>query len=393
VSVIRVDTERLDALMNLVGEIVIAESQAVKIANELEGEEGERLQTALHELQRLASDLQDQVMGVRMMPIGPTFKQFARFVRDTARELDKQVDFVISGEETEMDKTVIEQIADPLKHLIRNCLDHGLEPSEERREAGKLEKGRLELRASHQGDNVVVEVIDDGRGIDRRKLLAKATAAGLLEEGQTLDDDQVLQLIFHPGLSTSDAVSSLSGRGVGMDVVKRNVEALRGRVEVESVEGAGSLLRVRLPLTLAIIEGMVVSVSGNPYVLPVLSIVESVQVERDALKTVSGQGEMLCFRGEYLPLFRLYDWLGHVPLITDPMAGIVVVVEDSGGRRALVADELLGQQQVVIKSLEDNFTNLPGISGATILPEGNVALIIDTAGLYRHCEGMQRAVA
>ncbi len=384
VSAIRVDTERLDTLMNLVGEIVIAQSHAMKLSTEFDSEEGERLQTSLYEVDRLSRELQDQVMAVRMMPIGPTFKQFARFVRDTSRELGKHVDLVITGEDTELDKTVIEQIGDPLKHLIRNSLDHGLETAEQRVAAGKPAKGTLELRACHQGGSVVIEVIDDGRGIPRDKILAKAIAKGLVPEDQELSDDQIQRLIFHPGFSTAEQVSSLSGRGVGMDVVKRNVEALRGTVDVESVEGQGSVLRVRLPLTLAIIEGMVVSVSGQPYILPVLSIVESIRPRAQDIKQVSGQGEVLFFRDEYLPLYRLYDWLDHAPVVTDPTQGIVMVVEDNAGRRALMADDLLGQQQVVIKNLEDNFTKLEGISGATILAEGNVALILDIVGLYYH---------
>jgi two-component system chemotaxis sensor kinase CheA len=393
VSAIRVDTERLDTLMNLVGEIVIAQSQAMKISTGFDDEEGERLQASLYEVERLSRELQDQVMAVRMMPIGPTFKQFARFVRDTARELGKQVEFVITGEDTELDKTVIEQIGDPLKHLIRNALDHGLETAVERRAAGKPEKGTLALRAGHQGGSVVIEVIDDGRGIPRAKVLAKAIAKGLITDDQDLPDNQILRLIFHPGFSTAEQVSSLSGRGVGMDVVKRNVESLRGTVDVESEEGKGSVLRIRLPLTLAIIEGMVVSVSGQPYILPVLSIVESIRPRAQDIKHVSGQGEVLFFRDEYLPLYRLYEWLDHDPVVTDPARGIVLVVEDSAGRRALMADDLLGQQQVVIKNLEDNFTKLKGISGATILAEGNVALILDIVGLYYHRQMIKEKAA
>jgi two-component system chemotaxis sensor kinase CheA len=393
VSAIRVDTERLDTLMNLVGEIVIAQSQAMKISTGFDDEEGERLQASLYEVERLSRELQDQVMAVRMMPIGPTFKQFARFVRDTTRELGKQVNFVVTGEDTELDKTVIEQIGDPLKHLIRNALDHGLETAAERRAAGKPEKGTLALRAGHQGGSVVIEVIDDGRGISRAKVLAKAIAKGLITDDQDLPDNQILRLIFHPGFSTAEQVSSLSGRGVGMDVVKRNVESLRGTVDVESEEGKGSVLRIRLPLTLAIIEGMVVSVSGQPYILPVLSIVESIRPRAQDIKHVSGQGEVLFFRDEYLPLYRLYEWLDHDPVVTDPARGIVLVVEDSAGRRALMADDLLGQQQVVIKNLEDNFTKLKGISGATILAEGNVALILDIVGLYYHRQMIKEKAA
>jgi len=382
ISAIRVDTERLDAMMNSVGEIVIAQSHALKLATEMEGEEAERLQTALYEVERLSRNLQDVVMGVRMMPIGPTFKQFARFVRDSSRELGKEVNFVITGEETELDKTVIEKIGDPLKHLIRNSLDHGLETSEERKAAGKSPKGTLELKAAHEGGSVVIEVVDDGHGIPREKVLAKAISKGLATADQDLTDEQVYRLIFQPGFSTAEQVSSLSGRGVGMDVVKRNVDELRGSVDVESEEGKGSVLRIRLPLTLAIIEGMVVAVSGQAYIVPVLAIVESIRPRNADIQHVSGQGEVLFFRDEYLPLYRLYEWLGHEPQVTNPEEGIILVVEDSAGRRALLADDLLGQQQVVIKNLEDNFTKLPGISGATILAEGNVALILDLLGLY-----------
>jgi two-component system chemotaxis sensor kinase CheA len=393
VSAIRVDTERLDTLMNLVGEIVIAQSQAMKISTGFDDEQGERLQASLYEVERLSRELQDQVMAVRMMPIGPTFKQFARFVRDTTRELGKQVNFVITGEDTELDKTVIEQIGDPLKHLIRNSLDHGLETPADRRAAGKPEKGTLELRAGHHGGSVVIEVIDDGRGISRATVLSKAIAKGLVTEDQELPDNQILRLIFHPGFTTAEQVSSLSGRGVGMDVVKRNVESLRGSVDVESEEGNGSVLRIRLPLTLAIIEGMVVSVSGQPYILPVLSIVESIRPRAQDIRHVSGQGEVLFFRNEYLPLYRLYEWLEHEPVVSDPTQGIVLVVEDGAGRRALMADDLLGQQQVVIKNLEDNFTKLDGISGATILADGNVALILDIVGLYYHRQAAKEIVA
>ena len=382
ISAIRVDTERLDAMMNSVGEIVIAQSHALKLATEMEGEHAERLQTALYEVERLSRNLQDVVMGVRMMPIGPTFKQFARFVRDSSRELGKEVNFVVTGEETELDKTVIEKIGDPLKHLIRNSLDHGLETPEERLAAGKSAKGTLELKAAHEGGSVIIEVIDDGHGIRRDKVLAKAIAKGLVAADQEVSDEQIRRLIFQPGFSTAEQVSALSGRGVGMDVVKRNVDELRGSVDIESEEGKGSVLRIRLPLTLAIIEGMVVSVSGQPYIVPVLAIVESIRPRPQDIQHVAGQGEVLFFRNEYLPLYRLYEWLGHEPRVTQPEKGIVLVVEDRAGRRALLADDLLGQQQVVIKNLEDNFTKLPGISGATILAEGNVALILDLLGLY-----------
>jgi len=393
ISAIRVDTERLDAMMNSVGEIVIAQSHALKLATEMEGEEAERLQTALYEVERLSRNLQDEVMGVRMMPIGPTFKQFARFVRDSSRELGKEVNFVITGEETELDKTVIEKIGDPLKHLIRNSLDHGLETPDERQAAGKSPKGTLELKAAHEGGSVVIEVIDDGHGIPRDKVLAKAIAKGLVPEDQELTDEQIYRLIFQAGFSTAEQVSSLSGRGVGMDVVKRNVDELRGSVDVESEEGKGSVLRIRLPLTLAIIEGMVVAVSGQAYIVPVLAIVESIRPRNSDIQHVSGQGEVLFFRDEYLPLYRLYEWLGHEPKITNPEEGIILVVEDSAGRRALLADDLLGQQQVVIKNLEDNFTKLPGISGATILAEGNVALILDILGLYDQRQATSTGVA
>lgn len=393
ISAIRVDTERLDKMMNSVGEIVIAQSHALKLATEMEGEEAERLQTALYEVERLSRNLQDEVMGVRMMPIGPTFKQFARFVRDSSRELGKEVNFVITGEETELDKTVIEKIGDPLKHLIRNSLDHGLETPEERQAAGKPPKGTLELKAAHEGGNVVIEVIDDGHGIRRDKVLAKAISKGLVTADQELTDEQVYRLIFQAGFSTAEQVSALSGRGVGMDVVKRNVDELRGSVDVESKEGKGSVLRIRLPLTLAIIEGMVVAVSGQPYIVPVLAIVESIRPRNSDIHHVSGQGEVLFFRDEYLPLYRLYEWLGHEPKVTNPEEGIVMVVEDSAGRRALLIDDLLGQQQVVIKNLEDNFAKLPGISGATILAEGNVALILDILGLYTHRQAASTGVA
>lgn len=320
-------------------------------------------------------------MAVRMLPIGTAFNRFPRLVRDLSAKNGKQIDLVLSGEETELDKTVIESIGDPLTHLVRNSADHGLEPPEERLAAGKSEKGTITMNAFHEGGNICITVGDDGRGLNREKILAKAVKNGLIGENDKLSDDQIWQLIFRPGFSTADAITDVSGRGVGMDVVKRNIEGLGGNIAIKTAAGKGTTFTLKLPLTLAIIDGMTVRVGAETYIVPLVSIVESLQAKAGSVKSVIGTGELLNVRGHYVPVVRLYEAFGVQPDCTDPYKGILVILETEGERVAVMVDELVGQQQVVIKSLERNFRKVDGIAGATILGDGTVGFILDVRGL------------
>lgn len=378
---VRVDTGRLDKLMNLLGEIVIGQSSIKRIADELDQEMGYRLNNALYGIDRITREFQEQIMSIRMIPIGPTFEQFRRFVRDAANASGKSITLEIEGKETELDKTVIEKISDPLKHMIRNAIDHGIETPGERERAGKDRTGRIELRAYHQEGSVYIEVADDGRGIDRSRIRERAIARGLMSPDDELADERLLSFLFIPGFSTAESVGDLSGRGVGMDVVKTNIEALRGTVGIESEGGAGTLFRIKLPLTLAIIEGMLVRVGEHRYIIPLLSIVESLQPREEDVKTVEERGEVVQVRGEYVTLLRLYELFGVVPEMTEPWNALVVIVESSGTWLGLLVDELLGQQQIVIKNLDVQITESRALSGAAILGDGQVALIIDVHGL------------
>lgn len=322
-------------------------------------------------------------MRIRMLPISFVFQRFPRLVHDLSEKLDKKIELEMSGEHTELDKTVMEKIGDPLVHLVRNSIDHGIESPEQRKLAGKNESGVIKLNAFHEGGNIVIEIIDDGAGLDRDKIISKAVQNNLINEDDVLSDEQIYELIFSPGLSTADVVSDVSGRGVGMDVVRRNIRDLGGTVEVTSETDVGSVFTIRLPLTLAIMDGQSVSVGNEIYIIPLVSIVESVQVRPDEIKGVAGKASLYRLRNEYIPIVRLHDVFSIGTECQQLEEGLLIVVEGEGVKIALFIDDLLGQQQVVIKSLETHYKKVKGISGATILGDGTVALIIDVAGLIR----------
>jgi two-component system chemotaxis sensor kinase CheA len=381
-SSIRVSVEKVDQLINLVGELVITQSMLTQAVGRTEGALSETLMHGVAQLERNSRDLQEAVMSIRMMPIAFVFSRFPRLVRDLASKLDKQVDLKLVGEQTELDKGVIEKIADPLTHLLRNSLDHGLEAREEREASGKPAVGTIALRAFHQGGNIVIQVVDDGRGLNRDKILAKAKSRGMAVSDDMSDGD-VFSLIFEPGFSTAEVVTDVSGRGVGMDVVRRNIHALGGRVEIASQLGKGCTVSIRLPLTLAILDGMSVAVGQELYILPLGFIVESLQPAAADIKTISGQGVVLKVRGDYLPVIRLHEAMGVRPRVEAFHQGIMVILEAEGSRVAMFVDELVGQHQVVIKSIESNYRKVPGISAATIMGDGRVAMILDAGHLVR----------
>lgn len=380
---IRVSVEKVDQLINLVGELVITQAMLAQSASTLDVAALEQLQNGLNQLERNTRDIQESIMSVRMLPISFVFSRFPRVVRDVAGKLNKQVELKTLGETTELDKALIEKIADPLTHLIRNSLDHGIEMPDKRIAAGKSAHGTITLNAFHQGGSIVIEVADDGGGLNRGKILGKAKERGL-PVSDSMTDEAVWMLIFEAGFSTADVVTDVSGRGVGMDVVKRNIAEMGGRVELSSAEGHGTRTTIRLPLTLAILDGMSVAVGGQTFILPLGAIVESLQITDEELKTVSGDGRLLRVRGEYLPLIALHEVFAISNAIIEPKQGIAVIVEAEGKKNALLVDELLGQHQVVIKSLESNFRKVPGMSGATIMGDGTVALILDVLALSSH---------
>lgn len=382
-SSIRVATEKVDRLIDLVGELVITQSMISEVVRDFSVDKITRLVEAVAEMERNARELQERVMAVRMMPVGSVFSRFPRLVRDLARSFGKSIALRTSGEDTELDKSVVERIGDPLTHLVRNAADHGIELPEARRAAGKAEEGTITLRAYHSGGSVVVEVSDDGRGLDLARIRAKAVAVGLVTPDAVLSDDQVRALVFEPGFSTAERVTDVSGRGVGMDVVKRNIEELNGSVSVHGEPGRGACFRIRLPLTLAILDGLLMSVGDEVYILPLTAIVESLRPPRESLRTVLGRGEVVALRGEFVPLLRLHAVFGTTTRITDPTEGLVVIVEHDGRRLGILVDEILGQAQVVIKTLEQNFRKIEGVMGATIMGDGRVALILDVPGLSR----------
>ncbi|MBI3351470.1 MAG: chemotaxis protein CheW [Nitrospirae bacterium] len=379
-TTLRVGVEKVDQLINQVGELVITQAMLAQTVVQLEQFAHEKLQHGLAQLERNTRDLQESVMAIRMVPINIMFSRFPRLVRDLAGKLNKEVELKIIGGETEMDKGLIEKLVDPMTHLVRNSLDHGIESTEKREAEGKSRKGVITLAAAHQGGNVVIKVSDDGAGLNRQKILAKAAERGI-PISKTAADQEVWSLIFAPGFSTADQVTDVSGRGVGMDVVKKNVQAIGGRVEIQSEYGKGSHFIMRLPLTLAIIEGMSLRVGSEVYIAPLTSIVESIRPRRNEIKTVVGKGEVVEVRGEYVPIARLYQLLDVNSDLTDPALAVLVLVESEGKRLAIMVDELLGQQQVVIKSLEQNFRRVDGVAGATILGDGHVAFILDVHGV------------
>lgn len=384
-SSIRVNISKVDELINMVGELVITQSMLSQFG---EGDgDGftdahlERLKDGLTQLESHTRELQESVMRIRMMPISFAFQRFPRLVHDLSSQFDKKIELVMTGEGTELDKTVLEKIGDPLVHLVRNSLDHGIESPAARVEAGKSETGVIELSAYHQGGNIVIQIKDDGAGLNKKRILSKAKENGLINQDERLTDDQIYDLIFRPGFSTADVVSDVSGRGVGMDVVRRNIRELGGAVEVTSKTGEGSVFTIRLPLTLAILDGQLVGIGSETYILPVISIIESLQVKSENINAVAGNAEVYRLRDEYIPIVRLYKIFDIEPKSTVLESGLLVVVEAEGKKIAIYVDDLLGQQQVVIKSLETNFKKIEGLSGATILGDGTVALIIDIAGL------------
>ena len=380
---IRVSVEKIDELMNTVGELVITQAMLSQLGRGLEGPSADRFRSGLDQLERNMRELQESVMRVRMLPISFVFSRFPRMVRDLAQRLGKQIELKITGEHTELDKTVLEKIGDPLVHLVRNSIDHGIEKPETRTAAGKSATGTIHLDACHRGGNIAVEVSDDGGGLDRERILAKARERELLGKNDTLSDAQINELIFMPGFSTADRATDVSGRGVGMDVVRRNIKELGGKIDVRSERGRGSRFVITLPLTLAIVDGQSVAVGTETYIVPLTSIIESLQLKASQVNRLSGGGEVFAFRGSYLPVIRLHELFGVEPRARQLHDGLVVVVEGEGRRFGLFVDDLLGQQQVVIKSLETNYGNVDGVSGATILGDGSVALILDLSGLMR----------
>ena len=378
---IRVGTDKIDALINMVGELVIIQSMLSELGGNFSIDRLERLQDGLGDLARNTREMQESIMRIRMLPISFAFNRLPRMIHDTGNKLGKKIELVISGEQTELDKTVMEKIGDPLVHLARNSIDHGIETPEVRVAKGKPATGTITLNAFHQGGNIMIEIADDGAGLPEEKIRRKAIEKGFLREEDQLTKEQVYDFIFHPGFSTADQISDVSGRGVGMDVVKQNIRALGGSVEVTSEIDKGTKFSIRLPLTLAILDGQLVKVGGQVFIVQLTSIVESLQVERLRVNDIAGSAEMYKVREEYIPVIRLHEAFNVQTEVTDLTKGLLVVVEGDGRKIGLFVDDLLGQQQVVIKSLESNFQKINGVSGATILGDGQVALIIDVAGL------------
>jgi len=377
---IRVAVEKVDQLINLVGELVITQSMLAQRSNELDPVNHGDLITSMGQLQRNARDLQESVMSIRMMPMEYVFSRFPRLVRDLASKLNKQIELTLLGSSTELDKSLIERIIDPLTHLVRNSLDHGIELPDTRVAAGKSPVGNLTLSAEHQGGNICIEVIDDGAGLNRERILAKAVSQGMAVH-ENMTDEEVGMLIFAPGFSTAEQVTDVSGRGVGMDVVKRNIQEMGGHVEIQSKQGAGTTIRILLPLTLAILDGMSVKVSDEVFILPLNAVMESLQPREEDLHPLAGGERVLEVRGEYLPLVELWKVFDVDGAKTEATKGIVVILQSAGRRYALLVDQLIGQHQVVVKNLESNYRKVPGISAATILGDGSVALIVDVSAL------------
>ena len=380
-SSIRVSVDKVDQIINLVGELIITQSMLDQTVSDLD-DPNSSLQNGMSLLQRNARDLQESVMSIRMIPMEFVFSRFPRVVRDTAGKLKKDIELITEGKSTELDKSLVERITDPLTHLVRNSLDHGIEMPDEREARGKPRTGKLTLAARHQGGNILIEVKDDGAGMDREVLLNKARENGL-NVSDTMSDEDVWQLIFAPGFSTAKEVTDVSGRGVGMDVVKRNIQAMGGRVEIQSKKGEGTNTRIVLPLTLAILDGMSIKVGQETFILPLSAVLESLQPAKEDMYAMAGDDVVLKVRDEYLPVIAIHEVLDVDNAITDPTKSIAVIVQGEGRRYAMLVDELIGQQQVVVKNLEDNYRKVPGVSAATILGDGSVALILDITGLHR----------
>jgi len=379
-SSVRVRTARLDRLIDTVGELVIAESMVSQDDIVVKGGHYDFLKKVAR-TGKIVRELQDLTMSMRMIPFKATFQKMARLARDLTHKSGKLAEFVTEGEDTEIDRNMVDVLNDPLVHMVRNALDHGIEPPEVRRQCGKSPTGSLHLSAYHAGGNVVVELEDDGKGLDRERIVAKATATGLIESDKGLSDREVFNLIFQPGFSTAEKVTEVSGRGVGMDVVKRAIDSLRGRVDISSKPGLGSIFTIRLPLTMAITDGMLVKVGPQRYIIPTINIHLSFRPDCGALSTIYGRGEMVMLRGDLMPLIRLHRMFGISEAVEDPTAGLLVIVGEGDQRCALLVDELLGQQQVVAKSLGEGMGKVPGVSGGAILGDGRVGLILDAAAL------------
>ncbi|MDM8535296.1 chemotaxis protein CheA [Desulfobacterales bacterium HSG17] len=378
---VKVDTQKLDNLIDLTGELVITQS-ILKQNDHVQASQDTKLNQSMGQLTKIVSDLQKTAMSMRMVPIKNTFQKMVRLVRDLARMSGKKVDLDMSGEDTEIDRNVVEQLYEPLVHMIRNSVDHGLEKPEDRLAVGKDQMGSIQLKAFHKGGNIVIEISDDGKGLDKERIIEKALANNLITEEQTLSDPEIFNLIFQPGFSTAKEITDVSGRGVGMDVVKKGIEKLRGQVEIKSTPGKGSTFFISLPLTLAIIEGMVVRVGDERYIIPTMTIVESVRPREKEYYTVQGQGEMIKFRGTLIPILRLHELFNVAGDTQIPSKGIVVAVEYKNQKRGLLLDELLGKEEIVIKSLGETFKNTKGIAGGAILGDGRIGLILDMEGLF-----------
>jgi two-component system, chemotaxis family, sensor kinase CheA len=380
-ATLRVSVEKVDQLINLVGELVITQAMLAQTGRGLDPLVHQQLMTNLSDLERNTRQLQEAVMAIRMIPMSTVFNRFPRMLRDLAAKLGKQVELVTVGEATELDKGMIEKITDPLTHLVRNSLDHGVELPDVREAAGKPAAGKISLIAEHKGGSIVIQVRDDGKGLAREKILAKAIERGM-DVSESMTDTEVWQLIFEPGFSTAEAVTDVSGRGVGMDVVKKNILSLGGSVELDSAEGYGTRVSVKLPLTMAIMDGMSVGVAQETYILPLGSVVESIQLDQQQIRHIAGANRLIEVRDEYLPVLPL-DEIFEVPRLSQPTSAILIVIESEGTRVALMVDELVGQQQVVVKNLEANYRKVAGVSGATILGDGRVALILDVGFLVK----------
>lgn len=386
---VRVNTKRLDHLVNLIGELVIAQSIVVQDSKMVEANHA-RLARSVSHAGKIVRQLQDLAMSLRMVPLKGTFQKMARLVRDLAHKSGKTIQFHATGEDTEIDRNMVEVLDDPLAHMIRNAVDHGIEPAAERATRGKHRTGALQLRAYHAAGNVVIELEDDGKGLDRDKIFQKAVQRGLVEAGRDMPDNEIEVLVFHPGLSTADKVTNVSGRGVGLDVVKRNIESLRGRIELTTRPGEGTKFTLRLPLTMAIIDAMLVRVGEQQYLLPTIAIQRSFRPEPGAVSTVTGRGEMVMLHGRLHPLFRLHKLFNIEGAVSDPHQAMVIVLEGVGKRCALMVDEILGQQQAVVKSLGKALANIPGVAGGAILGDGRVGFILDTVDLMRLAHGQTK---
>lgn len=377
---IKVNTVRLDNLINMVGELVIAQLMVAEDVNKTLASEHSLVRNVAHQ-SKITRELQELSMSMRMVPISGVFQKMTRLVRDLSQKAGKKVNLSISGEDTELDRNIVDKIADPLVHMIRNSVDHGIESAEDRVKAGKNPAGLIKLRAFHQSGNIVIEIEDDGRGLDKERILRKAVKNGVISPEQQLTEQEIFKLIYHAGLSTAEKITSVSGRGVGMDVVKKNVESLRGRIDISSVLGKGTTFCIRLPLTLAIIDGQVITVGKERYILPISSVIQSFRPAARQISTVQNKGEVVMVRGQLLPLIRLHQLFNITSPVDDPTQALIVVVEEDGKRCCLLVDELLGQQQVVIKSLGEGIGSVKGVSGGAIMGDGKISLILDVPGL------------